>query len=152
MVHVSKKYIKQDSLERMASLFQNIISNSFSQSEFGQLIDDIMTPTEKIMMVKRIFILYLIHKQVPQDDISKAVKVSSGTVSRYAVAYIHCSPIIKDLFSKIETKEKIINIIDDLFSELFYQPGLYKNHWQFYQEYLKRKAQRDTSGLDLPIR
>jgi Trp operon repressor len=147
MVRISKRPLSTNTIKKMQDLFYEVIVKDISRENFQSIFSDIITPSENIVFIKRVFILYLISKDIPQDEIVKALKVSSSTVSKYALYYLNCSKPLKTILKSIENKEKIINIIDDLFAELFIRPGLYKNHWSLYTDYINRKRKRDMTGI-----
>jgi hypothetical protein len=92
-----------------------------------------LTPTEKIMIAKRIACFYLLLQNVPGKDISIILKYSLGTVS-YWKRVLDDSVYIQ-LFLKSHLNEKHLKqFFKDIFVELMYG-GLRKgSNWSYDKE------------------
>ena len=67
--------------ERLSSLLAE--TGAKRQSAFRELL----TPTEHMMLAKRLSMIFLISKEVPTHKISEVLRVSPSTVARFEVAY-----------------------------------------------------------------
>ena len=146
MVRISKANVQAEVLIRIYQLFFEVLSRSKSKVSVLELIDDILTPTEKIMLAKRIGILYLLIKEVDQAVISDILKVSTSTVSIYAVQFYKRDTKIIKIIKNMLTKEKVLDFMEDIFAGLWIQPGLKKGHYQLKWQYEKRKRNRKYLG------
>jgi uncharacterized protein YerC len=82
-MRISRRRLSKKVLIKIYQLFFKVISRFDDQKGFYEILDDIFYPTEKIMIAKRVAIIYLILKNIPQDRIAEVLKVSTGTVSRF---------------------------------------------------------------------
>ncbi len=147
MVNVSSAKLKKESMNKVFLLFYEIAAKGKNRQEFIQLMSEILSPTEQIMLAKRIVIFYLLVKGVTQTDIKDALKVSNATVSRYALMLHHTQTSLQKDIERLLIKESIQNILEDVFYGLFLQPGIKKGHWATYWQHEKDKKQRKTSGV-----
>lgn len=107
MTRISKRVLKEEVLLKLYRLFFEVISQYNSQENFLNLIDDILSPTEKIMLTKRVAIIYLLIKGVGYRDISEVLKVSTGTVVLYAAKFYKKNSKLVEMLQKMLKKEKI---------------------------------------------
>lgn len=146
MTRISKQAVSEKILLRIYQLFFKVFNKSSSQDIFLTLIDDIFTPTEKIMMAKRIGIVYLLLKGIPQEAISNTLKVSSSTVATYALHYYQRNTKIVEIIKDLIFKEKTLGFLEDIFADLFIQPGIKIGHYKLKYEHQKRIKQRKLLG------
>jgi Trp operon repressor len=147
MTRISKHPVSEKVLIKIYELFFQILAHSHSQEKFSCIIDDLLSPTEKVMIAKRIAILYLLIKGIPHTVISQTLKVSSATVAVYAwMLHKKEATFVSDL-KKIIAKEKLVEGIDDVLAEIFIQPGLRLGHWQKYWNREREKNRKRVSGI-----
>lgn len=80
MVQVSRRLVSKKVEERILSLFISSIVLCNSQDTAFSLIDDLLTPTEKIMLAKRFSIAFMLLEGYDYDTISRMLKVSYATI------------------------------------------------------------------------
>ncbi len=146
MVRISKIKLQDDILMRIYQLFFELVLRSQSKDSFLDLLDDILTPTEKIMLAKRIGIIYLVIKGVDQRTIAHVLKVSSSTVASHALLIHKQDSRVVVIIRKMLTKEKVLGFIEDVFADLFIQPGLKIGHYKLQWEHKKRIEERKVLG------
>ncbi|MBI4225706.1 hypothetical protein HY612_01195 [Candidatus Roizmanbacteria bacterium] len=142
MVHISRAKVPEKVLMRVYQLFFEVFSRSRSHDSFLELLDDILTPTEKIMLAKRIGMLYLLIKEVDQSVISDILKVSTSTVSIYSVLFYKRDTKVVKIIKDMLVKEKVLDFMEDIFAGLWIQPGLKKGHYKLKWEYEQGKRER----------
>ena len=147
MVRISRYKLKEEILLKIYRLFFEIIAHSNSQVAFLDVINDIFSPTEKIMIAKRIAIVYLLIKKIEQRDIATTLKVSTGTVSKFAILFNNKETKTVKLIEKMLLKEKVLNFLEDTFADLFIQPGIKIGHWDSYWKHERAKQKRKETGL-----
>jgi len=128
MTQISKHEIKHQVFDRLQNLFIDVVGKQNSRSDFLALLDELLSPTEKIMLFKRIGIIYLLEKGVAIDQICDALHLSSSTVAQYILRFRHKKSHINQIVKNIICKEKIVGTMRDVFAELFIQPGIKKGH------------------------
>ncbi len=143
MVHLSKKYIGEEKLKKVFKLLYEILEDSKDEKEFLETIEEIISPTEQIMIAKRIAIVYLLLKGVRPKDISDYLKVSKSTIAKFNLLFAEKkeSRIIKKIKSMLK-KEKIANFFDDLFAKIFIRPGFLLGHWKLYAQHKRSQEER----------
>ena len=142
MVHISRTKIPEKVLIRIYQLFFEVFSRSRSHDSFLELLDDILTPTEKIMLAKRIGILYLLIKEVDQSIIADILKVSTSTVSIYSVQFYKRDTKMIKIIKDMLVKEKVLDFMEDIFAGLWIQPGFKKGHYKLKWDYEQSKRAR----------
>jgi Trp operon repressor len=123
------------------------MSRSAKKDLFFEIVNEIFSPTEKIMMAKRITIIYLLIKGIDQITIANTIKVSTGTVSKYAVMFYNKDTKLVNLIRRMITKEKVLDFLDDVFADIFIQPGIKIGHWDSYRQHKRKKIRREATGL-----
>ena len=142
MTRISKKYIKEEIISKLYRLFFEIFSRTDGQQSFLLLIDDILSPSEKIMIAKRFGIIYLLIKGVDFRSIADTLKVSTATVLFYSFTYKDKKVQTTKIIEQMLKKEKVLNFLEDLFADLTIHPGVYIGHHQLKWEHEKRKESR----------
>ncbi|MBI4009107.1 hypothetical protein HY357_02645 [Candidatus Roizmanbacteria bacterium] len=129
---------------RIYQLFFEIFSRTHSKDSFLLILDDILTPVEKIMLAKRIGMIYLLIKKVDNSIIAETLKVSTSTVSIYSVQFYKRNSKVVEIIKNMLIKEKLLGFLDDVFADLFIQPGIKIGHhdlkWQHKLIQEKRKV------------
>ena len=146
MARISKKPVPAKVINRIFRLFFEIIARSQSNETFFSIIDDILTPTEKIIIAKRIGIIYLLIKSVDNKTITETLKVSSSTVATHALMYQNKDSRIKKLITTMLRKEKILGFMEDIFSDFFISSGVYIGHHKMRREQEQSKQERKILG------
>ncbi len=147
MVHVSKKYINENVLERIYELFFEILIRSARKELFFEVINELYSPSERIMFAKRVCIIYLLSKNIDQRTIAKTTKVSTGTVSRYSVMFHKKESALIKILDKLVKKEAISQFLDDMLAGLLIQPGYKIGHWELYWARERKKQFKRSTGL-----
>ncbi len=146
-MRISKRKLDEEILLKIYRLFFEVISRFDTEESFFQIFDDILYPTEKIMIAKRVAIIYLLLKGIEQDAIAQSLKVSTATVSRYAALFYEKDQKIVTLLKSMITKEKALNFLEDTFADLLIQPGIKVGHWQSYWDHKRKKDRREQTGF-----
>lgn len=125
---MSKYKISEEMFEKTFNLFIEVIAHSMSKSHIHAILFDILSPVERLMIAKRIMIMYLVRRGVDYMVISEALKVSSTTIAKYtyllerSTGIKHTLDIVmKDSNFKLFFKELLV---------ILYHPGGYKLNWK----------------------
>jgi len=147
MIYISKKRLSKEVLDKIFRLFLEVISWSSNSGEFLDLANEIFSPSEKIMMAKRITIIYLLVKGIDQIVIADVLKVSTATVAKFALLNCQKENKLVELMKSMIKKEKVLNFFDDLMADLFIQPGIKIGHHKLHWEHERKKQNRKLTGL-----
>lgn len=142
MPRVSKTPVSKELLAKTFRLFYEVFSSNSDQDDFLLMIDDLLSPSEKIMLSKRLAIIYLLIKGVDYRDIMKTLKVSSSTVVFYASTFLKRSSKVRNIIESMLKKEKVLNFLDDFFADIMIHPGIYKGDWQMYWDHKRKQENR----------
>lgn len=82
MTQVSKYLLPKPLEAQMFDLFFRALADLRLPSEIKEFLDDLLSPTEKIMLAKRLGIALLLIKDYDQRSISQTLKVSLTTVTK----------------------------------------------------------------------
>jgi uncharacterized protein YerC len=147
MVHISKKYLDANKLNKLFSLFFEIVGKRRNKTEFESVINDIVSPTEKLMIAKRLAITYLLLKKIEIANICEAIKVSKSTVAKFVILLRLHNGGIKDLMTKMIKNEKIDDQLKDLFVTFFTKPSIYGRSWKLDRQREAEKKQKEIYGI-----
>ncbi len=143
MVRISYLKIKRDDYEKIFSIFYKVLGETEDKNEFNKILFDLLTPAERIMLIKRIAIIYLLMKEIHYQTVCEVLKVSNTTVSKYKLLMERSEGIVPALKSMVK-QEKVWLFFEDIFSQIFYpgRPGInWKAAWEA-KINLERKKER----------
>jgi len=143
MIRISYLKIRGEDYEKIFSIFYKVLGETKDKDEFSKILFDLLTPAERIMIIKRIAIIYLLLKDIEYRTICEVLKVSNGTVSKYKLLMENSAGIVPVL-KKMIRNEKIWLFFEDIFSQIFYpgRPGInWKAAWET-KIALERKKER----------
>ncbi len=132
MTQISKNPLNKEIEKRVYEVLMESIASVRSHDAVSQLLDDLLSPTERLMIAKRLSIAFLLFKKYDQRTISKWLKVSLGTINKVSLAmqigkggYLM---IIKSIISKEELKG-FIEKIELTFATLLLLPKNDRRRW-----------------------
>ncbi len=86
MTQVSRIPLKKEIENRVYEVLMESIAAAKSHDTVNRLLDDLLSPTERLMIAKRLSIAFLLFIKYDQRTISKWLKVSSTTVSKVSLS------------------------------------------------------------------
>ncbi len=123
MTQVSRYPISTKVADRIFEVFLKTLVEIKNNKEADQFISDLLTPTEKIMLAKRLAIAFLLEKGYDYRTIQKIIRVSSPTIASVNTARKYGSEGYKRLVSKIIREEKLISFFDETIEKLLSKPS-----------------------------
>lgn len=90
MPHVSRRRIPDDE----KALLDDALVHTFSSlkpPEVRQIFSTLLTETERVMLAKRLGIIYFLNEKVHESEIAEAVKVTRQTVARIRLQLLEVS-------------------------------------------------------------
>ncbi|MFH1827232.1 MAG: hypothetical protein ABH812_02225 [bacterium] len=127
-MQISKKRISNKVFSRMFLLFYEIFRNKISKQDFVNIINEIFSLKEQVMIIKRIAIYYLANRGIGVNEIAEKLGVSPGTSSKFT-GLANGSKYLSDFFIKKQKREKFFNLLNDLYYELISPPTKYGTDW-----------------------
>jgi hypothetical protein len=143
MTRISRNPVKEKVLDKMFYLLFETLGNKYDQEEFSQVIYELLSPTERIMIAKRVAIIFLLMKDIDYFSISQVLKVSSSTIANYHTVLLSSKGVVESLKS-IVRNEKVANFLEETWLE-FSRPGKpgvnWSNAWKTKNELERKKRE-----------
>ncbi len=143
MTQVSRRFVSKKTEERILNLFVSAVVLVQTPKSAVSLIDDLLTPTEKVMLSKRFSVAFMLLEGYDYDQIQTALKVSSATVGRVALWLKTKGAGIREIRGKIKTNESLKEVWEDIkdsFIELF--ATSYGTNWKVGRQILRERQQK----------
>jgi len=120
MPQISKRPLSRIIYERIFKIFIEVIVDIKDKKESEDFLKDFLTPTERIMLAKRLTIAILLSKNYDYDTIHKVLHVSNTTISSVN-NYIKFSgegyrKVIDKFLKKEAIKDLLSSIVEDVAS------------------------------------
>lgn len=136
MPHISSRKLKKEQFEKIYEKLALIFNNAGKSKKSRLILDEFLTTTEKIMLAKRLAIIFMLNEKVSIHYISEALKVSPSTVDRISLKhqfgeYRHISELTKKNRPEIWDILKILILIG-------LTPKYGKNRWKWFYEIDKK--------------
>ena len=114
MSQVSKRYLSQKTQERIFSLFITGLLYSDSKDLTASLVEDLFTPTERVMLAKRFSIAYMLLEGYDYDSIAHILKVSKSTIGNVSLWLKEKGAGFRKVIEKIKRHEAAKKVLDDI--------------------------------------
>lgn len=128
MVQLSKRKVKPEAMSKMLNLLFDLLGKQRNKEAFNTIIDGLFSPVEKIMIAKRVAVLFLISREEEWSVIRDLVKVSLSSISKCQMI-LKNNIDMKNALDTISNKKEIKLFIDELFMLLF-GPGTAYVNWK----------------------
>lgn len=145
MAQVSKYPIRKEIADRIFELFIKTLINIKERDEAEKLVSDLLSPTERIMLAKRLTIAFLLEKGYDYRSIKDILKVSSPTIAAVNLARQYGSKGYKKLIDKISREESISKFLRDLAIKLVSVPAVSISKggsWRYLKEELEKEKRK----------
>ncbi|MCL5438590.1 MAG: trp operon repressor [Patescibacteria group bacterium] len=87
MPHVSRNKLSKKAEAKLIDSFNQVLTHITRGDEMVSFLDSLLTPTEKIMLAKRLAIIVLIEEGLPDSQISSILNVTRMTASKMQLFY-----------------------------------------------------------------
>ena len=114
MAQVSKRFIKPKVQERIITLFLSSIVLTGSREAAATFVDDLLTPTEKIVLAKRLSVAFMLLEGYDYESIKDTLKVSSPTIGNVSVWLKVKGDGVREIVRKIKRNESLKKIWNDI--------------------------------------
>ena len=146
MTQVSKIPLRKEIENRIFEIFLESLAKVRFKEEVNKFIQDLLSPTEQLMLAKRLSIAFLLHKGYDQRSICRILKVSLSTVNRVSLKLQLAGEGYNKIIKEIIRDEKIDEFwqkLDDSLSEIVPPRNRDWSHWQ--QERFQAKISRSKA-------
>ena len=142
MVNLTKKYVDEKKLIKINQLMFEILNKADYKDDFLEIVKDILSPPEQLMVAKRIAIIYLLLKGVDHSTIARYLKSSRATVAKFSLLFYDKETKLIEIIGDLLNNENINHFFEDLFADIFISPGLKIGHWQMHWDHKRRQKER----------
>lgn len=109
----------------------------------ADFINDLFSPTEKVMLTKRIAIALLLLRDYQYRDISKILRVSVATISTVNISLKHGKGSYKKILDKIMREEKMEEFFQKTIEAIISVPAKSSKGGTLYR-YLKQEIKKTS--------
>ncbi len=114
MSQVSKHFMNPKIAAKVYEVFINSIKNSKSRTDVVTFLDDLLSPSEKTMLAKRVAIAYmLLEDMYTYREISKTLKISFGTIAKVHSTFALKGDGFRTIIKNMVTSKQIRNILSE---------------------------------------
>lgn len=148
MGQVSKRPIDKDVFERMFELLLQAITDARSSSEANLLLKDLLTPTERVMVAKRLAIAVLLSQNETYKLIEDILKVSKPTIAMVNGQFKHGEGGYRHFAKKLASEknwQKLWDKIEDMTTGQVEKREKGSGIWVKLQEQTKRGKQKRSA-------
>lgn len=145
MVRNSRIQLPDSILEKLFELFFTVVGNKSNKDEFRKTVVDLLTPAERIMLAKRVAIIYLLLKKIDYYNICKVLKVSPTTVAKFRLLMEKSEGVVPT-FKRILKVEKVGLVLEEIFNA-FFAPGVPGVNWKAAWERKINLEKRKSYGI-----
>ncbi len=141
MARISKYPISNDVYKRISDIFLWVLVNLRSKNESLNFVNEFLTPTERIMLAKRLAISLLLAKEYSYRDISRTLRVSTATIGTVSTQYKYGSVLKKLVFILLED-EKLEDFwlsVGETISSIGLIGGKGAGSWRYLNTEIKKK-------------
>lgn len=142
MTQVSKYPISKEVYERCWEIFVKTLVGIRNSNDATLFINDLLTPTERIMIVKRLAIAVLLIQGYEYREIIKLLRVSFGTIALVKLSLEYGNGGYKKAINKILKDEKLKEILNKT-AQMLIAPGTVgkgSGTWRYLKQELEKKS------------
>ena len=114
MSQVSKRPLQEKTRIRIYNLFLQSVSLCSTSEKATSLIEDLLTPTEKIMLSKRFCIAFMLVNGFSYDLIRETLRVSISTIGTVSLWLKEKGTGYRMVINMIKTREKTKKIWEEI--------------------------------------
>ncbi len=142
MTQVSKYPISKDIYDRCWEIFTKTLIGIKTSKDADEIVSDLLTPTERIMLTKRLAIAFLLSQGYEYRQISKILRVSFPTISMVSLALKYGSNGYKKAVNRILRDEKLREVLNKT-AQVLIAPGtrgMGSGAWRYLKQELEKKS------------
>lgn len=142
---ISKNPLDEEVLKKLFDLFFEVVGKRKNQNDFRQIINEILSETERIMTAKRIAIIYLLIKKIDYKIICDVLKVSASTVFKFRFLLKENNKTVS-IISRMIKNEKVAEFLEEIILTL-YGPGTPGVDWSRAKINRLKFERKKTTGI-----
>ncbi|MCL5438703.1 MAG: Trp family transcriptional regulator [Patescibacteria group bacterium] len=121
MGRISRRILNRELAESIFRLFIETVIELKNPTDAQNFIEDLLSPTEKVMLTKRLAIAILLSRNYTYDEIVDKIKVSRPTIMNVSYFLKHGKSGYQKVINKIfvnQKKEEFVDKIEELLLKL----------------------------------
>lgn len=138
MAQISKYPLSKKVADRIFEVFLKSLIEIHNKEDAEQFLTDFLTPTEKIVLAKRLAIAVLLEKGYDYNAIKQLIRVSAPTIASVNTQRKYGSNGYNKLITKLLQEEKLTEFFDETLNKLLSIPTTLERG-QGTWSYLKQK-------------
>lgn len=150
MTKVSRRFLNKELENHIFELFLKTIIDIKTVDDARAFIEDLLSPTERIMLIKRLAIAVLLTKGYTYDDIDDTLKVSRSTIMNVSIWLKHGRSGYRNAVNKIvqtQKRQEFIDKIEEILLQLSppkrYGSAAFEKKQKAGKELFKRRVKRN---------
>jgi uncharacterized protein YerC len=145
MARVSHTKLDDKVLDKLFIPFFEIAGKKNTEADFMSTLKDLLSPNERVMIAKRIAIMYLLLKERDCLSICEVLKVSPATVYKFKFLMERSEGVVPT-FNRILKNEKVTEFLEDIVLTL-YSPGSPGINWSSAWHLKNKTDERRRRGI-----
>lgn len=145
MPQISRFKLNDRVLEKLFDLFFEIVGKKSNKQIFLKIINDLLTPVERVMIAKRIAIFYLLLKGKDYLTICHVLKVSPATVSKFNLLRENSTGLVP-AFNKVLLSDDLKLFFDEILNVIM-APGTPHINWSAAWRRRKELERKKEQGM-----
>ncbi len=144
-MRISRYKLNDEVYEKLFVLLFEVLGNRHNKDDFQKSIKDLLSPVERIMIAKRVVIIYLLMQEIDYKIVCKVVKVSAATVNKFRHVMENSEGIVPVL-QRILKVEKIQLFLKEL-QDVLSPPGTAYTSWAGAWERRRQISRKKFTGI-----
>lgn len=136
MPHVSRHKVDKEVFRSIHDRLIEVLAGFTERRDLSDLLDDLLTKTERTMIAKRLAIAVMLHKGYPFGVISRTLKVSEGTISIMRERIDRGGKGFEKALIRLEKEKKLAVLLANLDKVIRFfatPPIAGKENWRFFR-------------------
>ena len=146
MAQISKYPISSSVANRIFEVFIKTLTNLKNKNDADDFAYDLFSPTEKVMLSKRIAIAFLLLKGYQYREISRILRVSLSTIGYISTSIKNGKGAYERILSRIMNEEKLEEFFKEIAEKLLSVPavgGKGSGPWRYLKEEIKKSRRQN---------
>jgi uncharacterized protein YerC len=152
MAQISWKPLKKELYNQVYNLLLKILTDSYSKPKAKLLLDDLFSPTEQVVLAKRLAIALLLAKGYKYEEIVKILNVSMPTIAAVNLNLKFKGEGYRHFVNRVMTEQKVKKYweqIQDMVLDVGSFGGKGSKGWRYLrQEVGKKRFKKSTPISD----
>lgn len=145
MTNISRHKLQDRVNDKLYILLFEVVTSNRTKSDFNKVMIDLLSPVERIMISKRIVIVYLLLQNIDCRMICRVLKVSGATVAKFRLLMEKSEGLVPRLKGIVQN-ERVQLFLMELVSELR-PPGSYGVSWSNAWSIKNRIERKKQTGI-----